>query len=52
MPDNKGNVLSAFCLPLSRDKVAAMPWSRRVRLFARFLEIQVRLFPFALPRCC
>ena len=51
MPDHNRNLLQAFCLPLLRDKVAAMSWARRVWLFARFLEIQVRLFPFALRRC-
>jgi hypothetical protein len=45
------NLLQAFCLPLLRDEIAVMPWSRRVWLFARFLEIQVRLFPVALRWC-
>jgi glycosyltransferase involved in cell wall biosynthesis len=51
MPDHNRNVVQAFCLPLLRDEIAVMPWSRRVRLFARFLEIQVRLFPAALRWC-
>jgi glycosyltransferase involved in cell wall biosynthesis len=51
MPDHNRNLLQAFCLPLLRDEIAGMPWPRRVRLFARFLEIQVRLFPIALRWC-
>lgn len=51
MLDHNRNVLQAVCWPLLRDEMTAMPWPKRAWLFARFLEIHVRLFPLALRWC-
>lgn len=51
MPDHNRDLVQAFCLPLLGDEIAEMPWPRRVWLFVRFLELQVRLFPQVLRWC-
>jgi hypothetical protein len=42
MPAHNRDFLQAVCLPLLGDEVAAMPWSSRALLYARFLATHVR----------